>query len=112
LGKQQINAERCILVVEVAFQLCDLLSKHVWSVSDLYSWSTLTLVIADAVSYTTDDTESSRVGNGCGKLWTSCNVHTSQHYWVLDLEEVGDRSLDLLWGGHLEERSRIGGCGR
>lgn len=65
-------------------------------------WSMLAFVVADNVSYTTDDTKSSRVCNSCGELWTSCNVHPSKHYWVLDLEKVGDRSLDLLWGSHIE----------
>lgn len=112
LREQQIDAERRVFVVEVAFQLCDLFSKHIGSVPNLDLLSMLILVTADAVSYTTNDTDSSCVGNGCGELWASCNVHARQHYWVLDLEEVGDRGLDLLWGGHLEERSRIVGCRR
>ena len=52
-------------------------------------------------AYTSDDTQTTGIGNGSGEFWASCNVHTSQQDWVIDLQEIGEGGLDLLRGSHL-----------
>lgn len=69
LRKQKINTEWCLLVMQVALEFGDLLAKHVWGVAD-----------------TSNDTDTAGVGD-CGReLWSSCNVHTSEHDRVSDTE--------------------------
>ena len=48
LWDEEIDAEWCILVIKVAFQLCDLLAEHVWSVADAAN-DTEATCICDAV---------------------------------------------------------------
>lgn len=80
LGKQEINAERRVLVGQVALELRDLLSEHVRCVTDA-----------------TDDTEAAGVGDSSSELGTSSHVHASQHDGVLDLQQVGELGAELLW---------------
>lgn len=79
LWEQEIDTERCVLVVQEALQLCDLLAEHVWSVAD-----------------TADDTDTTSVGHSGGELRTSGHVHASKHDWVLDLEQIGRGGAELL----------------
>lgn len=79
LRQQQVDTERGILVIEVLFELCDLLAQLVGCVSE-----------------TTDDSEAACVSYCCCKLWTCSNVHASQHYRVLDPKEVGCNGPELL----------------
>jgi hypothetical protein len=53
-------------------------------------------------SYATNDTESSCVCDSRSEFRACCDVHSSQQYWVFDLQEVGDRGLDLLWRSHYD----------
>lgn len=79
LWEQEINAERGILVVQEALELCNLLSQHVWSVAD-----------------TTNNTNTARVGDCGGELGTSGDVHTGEHHGVVDLEQIGRHRAELL----------------
>lgn len=79
LGQQEVNTERSVLVVKEALQLGDLLLEHVRSVAD-----------------TTDDTQTTGVGDSGGQLGASGHVHTSQQNWVVDLEQISDGSADDL----------------
>lgn len=79
LWKQKINPKWGFLVCEEALELGNLLSKHVWGVSN-----------------TSDDTDSACVGDGCCELRTSSDVHASEHDWVLDLQEIGRDGANLL----------------
>lgn len=50
------------------------------------------------VAHSSDDTETSCIGDcGC-EFGTGGNVHSSEEDWVRDLEEVGDRCADDLCG--------------
>lgn len=80
LGKQQINTERSVLVVEVALELGNLLLEHVGGVTD-----------------TANDAETASVGDGGGQLGAGGNVHAGKKHGVLDAEHVGDGGTDLLW---------------
>jgi hypothetical protein len=79
LRKQQINTERSVLVLQVALELGNLLTEHVRSVSD-----------------TADDTETASVGDCRSQLRPSSHVHSCQQDGVVDLEQISERSLDLL----------------
>ena len=81
LGEQKVDAEWCILVIQVALELSNLLSQHVRCVTD-----------------TTDDTKTSGVGNSSSELRTSGHVHTGQNNGVLDLKQIGELCADLLYG--------------
>jgi len=80
LGEKQVNTEGCVLVCKEGLELCDLLAQHVW-----------------CVSYSSDDTESSCIGDGCGELGTGCDVHSCEEDGVVDLQEVSDRCADYLF---------------
>jgi hypothetical protein len=88
LGEQQIDAEWRILVVEVALELGNLLTKHVWCVSDA-----------------TEDTDAAGVCDGGSELGTSSHVHAREHDGVLDLQQVGELCADLLCGWSALRRS-------
>jgi hypothetical protein len=79
LWKQEINTEWSVLVDQKALELVDLLTEHLWGVSD-----------------TTNNTETTGIGNGSCELWTSSNIHTRKQDWMLDLEEIRDGSFDLF----------------
>lgn len=80
LGKEQINTERSVLVVEIALELSDLLAQHVRSVSD-----------------TTNDTETTSVGDSGSELRAGGNIHAREEDGMLDLEKIGDGGSELLW---------------
>jgi hypothetical protein len=80
LGEQKVDAEWCILVIQVALELSNLLSQHVRCVTD-----------------TTDDTKTASIGNSSSKLGPSSHVHTSQYDGVLDLQQISELRADLLW---------------
>jgi hypothetical protein len=61
----------------------DLIAEHLWGVTD-----------------TTDNTESTSIGDSSSELWSSSNVHTSEEDRVIDLEERGELSSD--WSDHFE----------
>jgi hypothetical protein len=79
LGQQQINTEWCVLVVQEALELGNLLPQHVWCVAD-----------------TADDTETASVGDGGGELRTGRNVHASKQNGMLDSQKLGGHRLDLF----------------
>lgn len=79
LREEKVDAERRLVVLEETLQLCDLLSEHVWGVAD-----------------TTNDTNTTGVGDGSGELWASGDVHTGEHDGVVDLQEIGRDRADLL----------------
>lgn len=79
LGQQQVNTERGVLVIEEALQLGDLFLEHVRSVAD-----------------TTDDTQTTGVGDRGRQLRAGGHVHTCQQDRVVDLEQIGDGSADDL----------------
>ena len=80
LWDQEVNTEWCILVLEEALELGDLLAEHVWG-----------------VSHAANDTDAAGVRHGCGELRSSSHVHASQHDGVVDVEEVGRGRADLLY---------------
>ena len=79
LGEQQIDTERSVRVIEVLLELRNLLAEHVGSVTD-----------------TTNDTETSSVGDGSSQLGAGGDVHTGQKDGVLDLEKIRDGGANLL----------------
>ena len=79
LWEQEIDTEWCVLVCKEALELCNLLSEHVWCVSD-----------------TTNNTDSACIRDGCCELRTGGDVHASKHDWVVDLQEIGRDRADLL----------------
>ena len=80
LGKEEINSKRGILVFEEGLEFGDLFPQHVWG-----------------IAYSSDDTETASIGNGCGEFGTCCNVHSCEQNRVIDLEQVGYRCADLLY---------------
>jgi len=91
LGKQEVNTEGRVLVLEKALELGNLLSQHVRSVSD-----------------TSDHTDTTGVGDGGGELRTSSDVHASKHDGVVDLQEVSGDGAKLL-GRSVGHGCRCGG---
>lgn len=79
LGKEQINTEWCVLVLEERLQLGDLLAEHVWGVAN-----------------SSDNTEATGIGNSGSELRASRNVHASKENWMVDLEEVGGDRAELF----------------
>jgi hypothetical protein len=53
-------------------------------------------------TYTSNDTQTSGVGNGSGQLGTGGDVHTRQQDWVLDLQEIGGGGSQLLRRRHVD----------
>lgn len=84
LGEEQVDTEGSVLIVQVALQLGDLLAEHVRSVAN-----------------TTDNTQTTGVGDGSRQLGASGHVHTSQQNGVVDLEQIGDRGTDNLCSGDI-----------
>lgn len=80
LGYQKIDPKGSVLVVEETLQFCNLLAEHIGCVAD-----------------TPDDAKATCVCDGCCELGSSSYIHTGEHDWVVDLEEVGDRGAELLW---------------
>jgi hypothetical protein len=79
LRKQEINSEWCILVLQVTLEFCDLLAQHVWCIAN-----------------SANDAQATSVRDGSGKFGACSDVHTSQHDWVVDLQEISRCGSDLL----------------
>lgn len=80
LWEKEIDTEWCVLVVQVGLELSDLLAEHVWGVSN-----------------TSNNTETSGIGDSGSELWAGGNVHSSQNNWVVDLQEISGGGADLLY---------------
>jgi hypothetical protein len=80
LRNQKIHTEGSVLVIQEALELCDLLSEHVWGVTNA-----------------TDHTDAASVGDSCCELRASSNIHASEHDRVCDLEQVGGHRADLFY---------------
>jgi hypothetical protein len=81
LGEEQVDTEGSILILQVALQLGDLLTEHIRSITD-----------------TTDNTQTTGIGDSSRQLRAGGHVHTSQQNGVVDLEQIGDGSADDLCG--------------
>lgn len=81
LGEEQVDTEGSVLIIQVALQLGDLLPEHIRSVTN-----------------TTDNTQTTGVGDRSRQLRASGHVHTSQQNRVVDLQQIGDGSADDLCG--------------
>lgn len=81
LWEKEVDTEWSVLVVQVGLELSDLLAEHIWGVSN-----------------TSNNTETSGIGDSGSELWASGNVHTSQNNWVVDLQEISGGGADLLCG--------------
>lgn len=79
LWDQEVDPERRILVIQEAFQLCDLLPQHVGRVADA-----------------ADNTQAAGVGDCGGEFRTGGDVHAGEHDGVVDLEEIGRCGAELL----------------
>ena len=79
LRKEEIDTEWGVLVVQVLLQLVDLLPQHLGGVAN-----------------TSNNTQSTSVGNSGSQLGASSHVHTSQQNWVVDLEQISNRGTDNL----------------
>lgn len=79
LGEKQVDAKGGVLVVEETLKLGNLFAQHVGGISD-----------------TTNNTETTSVGDGSGEFRTSGDVHAGKEDGVLDLEKIGDGSSELL----------------
>jgi hypothetical protein len=80
LGKEKVDTEGSVLVREIALELVNLFPEHFGRVTD-----------------TTDDTETTSVGDGSGQLRAGSHVHTCQQDGVVDLEQIGEGGTDFLW---------------
>lgn len=80
LRKEKVDTEWSVFVVQEALQLGNLVTEHFRSVSD-----------------TSDDTESTGVGDGRGQLGPGSHVHSCQQDRVVDLEQISEGSLDFLY---------------
>jgi len=87
LGKEEIDTEGSVLVDKMRLELLNLLAEHVGGVAD-----------------TTEDTETTGVGDSGSKVGTGSHVHASKQDGVLDLEKIREGSADLLRRSHLEGR--------
>ena len=81
LWDQEIDAEGCVLVYEIALEFCDLLAEHVWRVPN-----------------TTDHTDATGICDGSGELRSRSDVHARQHDRMVDLEEIRRRRAELFCG--------------
>ena len=80
LRNQKIHTKGCILVFQKSLELGNLFTQHIRRVADA-----------------PDDAETAGIGDRCCEFWTGGYVHTSEHDWVVDFEEVGDRGSKLFW---------------
>ena len=81
LWDKEIDAKGRILVLQVGFQLRDLLSEHIWGITDA-----------------ADDAEATGVGDGCCETGACGDIHPGEHDRVVDFEEIGDRGAELFCG--------------
>lgn len=84
LGQQQVDTERGVLVVEITLQLGNLLAQHIGCVTN-----------------TSDDTETTSVGDRGCQFGASGHVHTRQQDGVVDLEQIGNGGTDYLCRSHM-----------
>lgn len=84
LGEEKVDTEGGVLIVQVALQLGDLLTEHIRSITN-----------------TTDDTQTTGIGDRSSQLRAGGHVHTSQQNGVVDLKQIGDGSTDDLCGGDI-----------
>lgn len=80
LGEQQINTKGSVLVIQEALELCNLLTEHVGGVSD-----------------TSNDSQTTGVGDRSGQLRAGGHVHTRQEDGVIDLEQISKSSTDFFY---------------
>ena len=80
LWNQKVDAEGCILVFQIGFELRDLFPEHIWGIADA-----------------TDDTKAASIGNSRRESRACGNVHASEHDGVVDFEEVSDRGPELFY---------------
>lgn len=69
LGEQQVNTKGSVLVIQKALELSNLLTEHVGGVSN-----------------TSDNSQSTGVGDRGSQFGTGGHVHTRQEDGVVDLE--------------------------
>jgi hypothetical protein len=79
LREEQVNPKWPILISQEALQLSNLFAEHI-----------------RCVAYTANNTETACICNGGSELGPGGDVHSSQKNGMVDLQEVGDRSPDLL----------------
>jgi hypothetical protein len=79
LRKQEIDSEWSVLVREVTLEFCDLLAQHVRCIAN-----------------SANDTQATGVCDSSSKFGACSDVHTSQHDWMVDLQEISRRGSDLL----------------
>ncbi len=80
MRKEKVDTEGGVLVLQIALELGNLVTEHLRSVSD-----------------TSDDTETTGVGDGRGQLGPGSHVHACQQDGVVDLEQISEGSLDFLY---------------
>lgn len=79
LWQQEVDTEGSVLVVQILLELLDVLPEHLGRVSD-----------------TTNDAQTTCIGDCCCESWAGSNVHAGQDNWVLDAKELRKWSLDPL----------------
>lgn len=79
MREQEINTEGGVFIIEVRLELGDLFAEHVRSVAN-----------------TSNDTQSTGVGDSGSELWAGSYVHARQQDGMWDIEEVSDRCAELL----------------
>lgn len=79
LGKQQINTEWSVLVVQITLELSNLLLEHLGSIAN-----------------TADDTQTTGISDSSSQLRAGGHVHACQQNGVVDLKQIGDGSADDL----------------
>jgi hypothetical protein len=79
LGKEKVDTEGSVLVVQVALELGDLFAEHLGGVTN-----------------TTNHSETTGVGDSGSQLGPRSHVHACQQDGVVDLKQIGDRGTDLL----------------
>jgi hypothetical protein len=90
LGKEEIDAEGCVLVDEVRLELTDLIPEHVGGVADA-----------------AENAHTASVGDGRCQLGAGGDVHTCQQDGVLNSEEIGDRGANSLYAKPLSAVSFV-----
>lgn len=79
LGKEKVDTEGSVLVVQVALEFGDLLAEHLGGIANA-----------------TDDTKTTGISDSGGQLGSRSHVHACQQDGVVDLEQISDRGTDLF----------------
>lgn len=79
LGKEKVDTEGSVLVVQVALEFGDLLAEHFGGIANA-----------------TDDTQTTSISDSGGQLGSGSHVHACQQDGVVDLEQISDRGTDLF----------------